>query len=286
MKIDFLKDCIINSFLENKNSHAFLFVTNNINKCYEYIIEIVKRVNCSNDCFNKNDKCNICNTIENNSNPDLITVCPDGKEIKVDQIKDIISLFNTKPLINKYSTYIIKEADKLNDSSSNKLLKFLEEPEGNIVGFFITEKVNNIIPTIKSRCEIFNFNFDNNNILDILKITENDYEKYFNFTLNLLNQLNDSPKYFLMNNSKDIAKKERSEIDIILNLLRNMYIMKYDSIINDTFPDFYHQIIDLINCNDIKIIVKRIKLLDNIINEFIINVNKELELNKLFLLWE
>ena len=118
-----VKKVILKSFHEKTNSHAFLLVTNNVEKTYKDVIDIIKTINCDND---GNDNCNICNTIDKNTNPDVIIVGPDGKEIKVDAISSIIDSFSTKPLINKYSIYVVNEADKLNVSSANKLLKFLE----------------------------------------------------------------------------------------------------------------------------------------------------------------
>ena len=172
MKIEEIKDMIISSFHEKNNSHAFLLSTNNIDKALNDVLDIVKKVNCLGD---GNDSCNVCTTIDSSTNPDVIVVRAEGKEIKKDQILNIISSFSTKPSISKYSTYIICNADKMNDFSANKMLKFLEEPEGNIVGFFITDKLNGIIPTIRSRCEIYNYHFGNNSILDLLDINEEEY---------------------------------------------------------------------------------------------------------------
>ena len=48
----------------------------------------------------------------------------------------------------------------MNASASNSLLKFIEEPESNIYGIFITTNKKNILPTILSRCQIFDLNFN------------------------------------------------------------------------------------------------------------------------------
>ena len=204
MKIEEIKDMIIDSFHEKNNSHAFLLSTNNIEKALNDVLDIVKKVNCLGD---GNDSCNVCTTIDSNTNPDVIVVRAEGKEIKKDQILNIISSFSTKPSISKYSTYIICNADKMNDFSANKMLKFLEEPEGNIVGFFITDKLNGIIPTIRSRCEIYNYHFGNNSILDLLDINEEEYALAYDLALKLTIRLNDEPKYSFMSDRKTISKK-------------------------------------------------------------------------------
>lgn len=287
MKSEEVKKIILTSFHEKKNSHAFLLVTNNIENCLNDIISIVKSINCKNKGNDKCD-CNICTTINAITNPDFIIVRPDGKEIKKDQILNIIDTFSTKPLINKYSIYVVTDADKMNDSSANKILKFLEEPEENIVGFFITDKLQGVIPTIKSRCEIYNYRFGGTSILDILEINEDEYASAYDISMNMLNLLNDNQKYLLMIETKNIAKKERFELDLIFNLLKKFYILKYEYILSNKYSDIESviRIIDTIMTSDLNLIVKRIKILDNIINDLKFNVNKELIVNKFFLLWE
>ncbi len=287
MDCEEVKRIIINSFNEEKNSHAFLFSTNNLSRCVCDVIEIIRQVNCLKDGA-ENCDCNICTTIKQESNPDVISVYPDGKEIKTNQVLEIIHRFSSKPLISTYSSYLIVGADKMNDGSSNKMLKFLEEPEENIVGFYITDKVSGILPTIKSRCELYTLNYEIESLYDILNLTEEEYQSYYMETLNIVSKLNNSPKFLLMTESKNIAKKERVDIERILNLIKRMYIIKYENITLGKYhgDENVQEILDVIMTNDIKTIVKRINLLDNIINEFKINVNKELFMNKLFLCWE
>ena len=285
MNTEEIKKLIINSFHEKKNSHAFLLSTNNLDNCLNDVIEIIKKINCDN---NGHDNCNICTTIDSNTNPDLIIINAAEKEIKKDQILNIINSFSTKPIISKYSTYIICNAEKMNDFSANKMLKFLEEPEGDIVGFFITDKLNGIIPTIRSRCEIYNYHFGNNSILDVLDITEEEYALSFDVALDLTNKLNSEPKYLLMADSKSISKKEREEMDLIFNLIKKFYVLKYENIQLSKYIglEYVERILEVITTDDISVIVKRIKILDNIINDLNIYVNKELIVNKFFGLWE
>lgn len=280
-----VKQLIINTFHENNNSHAFLLVTNNVERCYQDVIDIIKIINCNNG---GNDDCNICNTIDKNTNPDVIIVSPEGKEIKVDAVANIIDSFSTKPLINKYSTYVVREADKLNVSSANKLLKFLEEPETNIIGFFITEKLQGILPTIRSRCEIYNYRFGSESLLDLLEISESEYAEVFDMAFDLVKKLNDYPTYLLMLESKNYADLERYQIDLILNLLKKMYTIKYESILSDKYSnvDYVKNILESIDSKDLKTIVNRIRLLDNIIEDSQFNLNKELMFNRLFIMWE
>ena len=103
---------------------------------------------------------NISELIDSNNLPSLIVIEPDGQNIRKEQIKDLISRFSTKPVFTDYNFYIVKDSDRFNSSSANALLKFLEEPEDGIVGFFVTNNRENVISTIRSRCQVFNCNYN------------------------------------------------------------------------------------------------------------------------------
>lgn len=155
MNEDFQKE-IIKKISENKLSHAYLIETNNLEATYKKIVELCKSIECEKKYLPNCIECNICNLINLCNHPNVLTLEPDGLTIKKSQILTLIETFLTKPIYSKYNIYIIKEAEKLNESSSNAILKFLEEPEENIIGFFITEERDKLLPTILSRCQIYN----------------------------------------------------------------------------------------------------------------------------------
>lgn len=146
---------------ENKLAHAFLLETNDSTRCYNDLLLFLKKLNCpfnySDSC---NESCNLCNLIDNGTLPSLITINPDGQFIKKNQILEVMDKFSTVPVFSKFNIYIINEAERFNSSSANTLLKFLEEPEDNIIGFFITNNKENVISTIRSRCQMYNCYYD------------------------------------------------------------------------------------------------------------------------------
>ena len=76
---------------------------------------------------------------------------------------DLQKEFKNKSLYDNKKIYVIKEAEKLNASSANTILKFLEEPEKDIIAFLITTNRYKVIDTILSRCQILSLkenNFD------------------------------------------------------------------------------------------------------------------------------
>lgn len=151
----------------NRISHAYLFEVDDYEYAMEFIKRMVKLLLCSNSNSLKNlncDKCNVCRLIDNNSYPDLLTIEPDGNWIKKQQLKELQDEMNNKSLLGKKRIYIIKEAEKLNASSSNSLLKFLEEPADDIIAIFLTENRYLMLNTILSRCQIYNLKKQTYNI--------------------------------------------------------------------------------------------------------------------------
>jgi DNA polymerase III gamma/tau subunit len=285
MKNEEIINSIINSFHEKKNSHAFLLETNNLESCYKDLINMIKVLNCKNGTI---DDCNVCHTIDVGTNPDIITIKPVKKEIGVEPINNIIKVFSTQPLISKYSMYIIYEADLLSVSAANTILKFLEEPEEGIVGFFITSRLSSMLPTITSRCELINMRYGNNSVLDLLNISEEEYMAYYNIAKHMIGVLNYKTNYERLYKANDITKYEREEIIKIFKIIHNIYVIKFENIINNEYNnlEYAQEILNIIDEKDPSLIAKRIKKIEHFLNDFKYNVNKELFINKLFITWE
>jgi len=79
-------------------------------------------------------------------------------EIRVDDAQEILRLLALKSFEGGYKVMIIWMADKLNIAASNKLLKLLEEPTDKTVFILISENEEDIIQTIRSRCQVLHFN--------------------------------------------------------------------------------------------------------------------------------
>lgn len=184
----------------NKISHAYLIETDDFDYNCDIIYSFIKMILCSlghNSSDLNCNKCNICNLVDNNSYPDLNIISPDGKFIKKGQLIDLKSEFSNKSMLDNKRIYIIKDADKLNQSSANTILKFLEEPEDNIVAILITNNRYKVIDTILSRCQILSLNtnvsnstFDDN-IYDLISYFSNTKKFFINYNYIYDNILND-----------------------------------------------------------------------------------------------
>lgn len=133
----------------NKLAHAYLFISNNYSNTVDLIESFIFDVVSTQKGL---DLENIKYRIENKMFSDLTIIEPDGQFIKKDQIEKLQHEFQNTALENEKKFYILKDADKLNKSSANTLLKFLEEPEENIMAFLVTNHKNLMLETIVSRC--------------------------------------------------------------------------------------------------------------------------------------
>jgi DNA polymerase-3 subunit delta' len=79
-------------------------------------------------------------------------------EIRVDDAQEILKALALKSYEGGYKIVIVWMAEKMNISASNKLLKLLEEPPEKTVFILISENEEDIIQTIRSRCQVLHFN--------------------------------------------------------------------------------------------------------------------------------
>ncbi|MGX6961087.1 MAG: DNA polymerase III subunit gamma/tau [Candidatus Karelsulcia muelleri] len=75
----------------------------------------------------------------------------------VDDIKDILNQLNYLPFGGKYKIYIIDEVHMLSHSAFNAFLKVLEEPPSHVIFILATTEKNKVLPTVLSRCQIYDF---------------------------------------------------------------------------------------------------------------------------------
>ncbi|WP_429970621.1 DNA polymerase III subunit delta' [Fructilactobacillus sp. Tb1] len=101
--------------------------------------------------------CNECVRIAKNEHPDVMLVEPDGRSIKVDQIRTLKQEFSKSAVEGNRKIFIINGADLMTTGAANSLLKFIEEPVGNVNSFLLTDDYHKILPTIQSRTQLVEF---------------------------------------------------------------------------------------------------------------------------------
>ena len=169
--------------------------------------------------------------------------------IKVDQIRNIKTFLGQKSINSEKKIVLIIDAHLLNEAASNCLLKTLEEPNNGIF-ILLTSKLNLLLDTIVSRCQLFKFrSFSRQKINTILE----DYLKTSQFNISrklkiedLINSANGSPSKLF--NNIEIWHELSDEISNKLNspLKNSLEILEVSKLISEKL-EIYQQI-NLINC--------------------------------------
>ena len=163
-----------NSILNDTISHAYLFSGNNI----DYLTEIAFNFSASVNCTKKGcGKCRICRNTLKGIFENMIIIESDGPSITIDKVLELHHFMNRSAYSAGKKICIIKEAELLNDTAANSLLKILEEPpDRNSVFILLAESISKVIPTISSRCMVFEWDFkDSAGIkinIDILRLNK------------------------------------------------------------------------------------------------------------------
>ncbi|HEN8893005.1 TPA: DNA polymerase III subunit delta' [Streptococcus agalactiae] len=102
-------------------------------------------------------KCRACRLIANGEFSDVKIIEPQGQLIKTETIKELTKDFSRSGFEGKSQVFIIKDCEKMHVNAANSLLKFIEEPQSSSYVILLTNDENNVLPTIKSRTQIFRF---------------------------------------------------------------------------------------------------------------------------------
>ena len=100
--------------------------------------------------------CQACKTYDSGANPDYLKIeLLEGKQqIVVDQIRQLSKFLNYTSSFNGNRVILLNPVERMNRNAANSLLKSLEEPSRNTIIVLITAELNQLIPTIKSRCQL------------------------------------------------------------------------------------------------------------------------------------
>lgn len=237
-----------NSFKNKKTSHAYIISGSKGSPILDTAIFLAQSLVCLNKDENNLacEECINCQKIKNNAYVDYKLI--EGVDLKNDVTLAIQDDFNKSSVENEdIKIYIINLIEKAPVASLNKLLKFIEEPNSNIVAIFTSNSVDSILQTIVSRCQTITLKefmvsdlieyLVNNNVSYedawLISKISNNAEKNLNLvndvTFNVVkNQLANSLKHlgnkndyfivdFLVEGMKNLT--ENSSIELFLDML-------------------------------------------------------------------
>lgn len=145
-----IKQELQNYAYQQKASHSYLFYGQEGIGKKLFAQEFAKMLLCHD--VQEEQLCDSCVKFESHNHPDFTIVEPDGKSIKIEQIRTLQEHISQKPIISNKKIYIIDDSDTMTKEAQNCLLKTLEEPPEYAVIVLIASNESKLLATIKSRC--------------------------------------------------------------------------------------------------------------------------------------
>ena len=223
----------------------------------KYSIYLSKILICNGKYDEKCNNCNICERIDNNNYPELKIINPINGVIKKEEILSLKSDFSKSSIEGKNLVYVINNAELLNSFSSNAILKFLEEPDGNVIGIFTTTNINLMYDTIVSRCQIIRLNKENEE--------------------NIYNLLSEDDAYYVVS----FIEKIETDYELAMSEIKEKLIKKFDSrekigTLLNLFLKFYKECLDYKILNEIRVFSNYENVILNIANQDIEKITKKI----------
>ena len=254
----------------NKISHAYIVEIDNYDQDMVDIYDFVKMI-LFNKKHNELEQVNegIIQFIDNNMYPDIKLIEPDGNNIRKRQLVELQKEYSNTSLLNNKRIYIIKNAEKMNQASGNTILKFLEEPEDNIIALLLTDNRYSVLETILSRCQILSLK--ETNLLD------EEEEQFLEFLKFVVNPTDFFKKYnYFINNyitDKNIAKEKLLQVEsTVIQYLNNQYF-------GETFSE---KISEILNNKEEKDLLTYLSIIEEELPKLEYNINYKMWIDSLF----
>lgn len=251
----------------NKVSHAYLVEVDNYEEDLDTIYTFIKMILCNLTSEELKTSDNpIISLVDSGNYPDISVISSDTNMINKSLIKDLQKEFSNKSLLDGKRIYIIKEAEKLNGFAANTILKFLEEPEEDIIAFLLTDNRYHVLETILSRCQVLSLkeeSFDleiDDSLIDFLDCVLNPNNFFIKYN------------YFLNNVFVDkIVMKEH------LTLVENVLLAYLDQSLDSNSEAYI-----LISKKDNREIIRLLSVIEDELPKLDFNVNFKLWMDSLF----
>lgn len=148
-------------------------------------------------CKNKSETsacglCGSCVRAKNQQHEGLLVLKSKDSLIKVDQARDVTHFLSQRNNIDEYKVVIVDGAEHMNNQSANALLKTLEEPPENCFIILVTSSLYKLLPTIRSRAQVFRFGALTNEEIKKIKQVDDWLIELSGSNLDIMEKLQDS----------------------------------------------------------------------------------------------
>ena len=259
----------------NRISHAYMIEANNVSYSFNLALDLAKFFLCNGVYDEK-----ICKAVDSGNYQNL-KIIGENEYINKDDIVSLKNDFSMKSIDDNRQVYILCDVQNMNKSAANSLLKFLEEPEGNVIAILLCDTSVNVLPTIVSRCQIISLINDDklyDGIFTSLYDGEADvrYEEFVNSCVNRFYSIymdfeNNGVSVLVDNSFYDLK-------DCFREFLCCGYYLYYDAlsyILNRDVKcsSFDVDIKKLAEMNGTRDIIRKMEIIDKFIYDLKFNVN-------------
>lgn len=203
----------------DKISHAYIFEGIGCIDKRSFVESFVKGILCPVNTGDNCNSCGICRKVDHGNHEDIIYIKASGGSIKDADIVKMQESLKNKPFGDRHIV-IIENSDTMTLRAQNRLLKTLEEPPGSSVIMLLSENMENLVQTIKSRCVKYRINYFGSEGYDFMMEKA---EKVSDMALNR------EPFYKLKQEIDDILENSDEVagfLDSLQVVFRNMLIKK------------------------------------------------------------
>ncbi len=122
-------------------------------------LEMACAVNCEQQTDDACGTCHQCRKILHGTHPDVKFIKPTGKTriFKIEVVEMMTEMTSYRPFEGRYRVFILDDVERMSVAAQNHFLKTLEEPISNTLFILVTESPNQLLPTIRSRCQKIRF---------------------------------------------------------------------------------------------------------------------------------
>lgn len=272
-------DLICKSVVINKKiSHAYLIDNFGYSDTNQLVLSFAKLLLCTEHKVNNSNcgECKLCELIDKGIDEHIKIIKPvdNSSWIKKEQLLQLKEEFSKKTLDGLPKIYIIEEAEKLNASAANSLLKFIEEPEEGIIAILVSNNRYKILPTILSRCQIYSLKKDKDDV------DMPEYQDLFDFIMNL--ERNKEQTICYINDLWNSKYKTKEEFVDNFTKLENILLDLIDYKVNriTKFSDYIEDINYIDSKNSEQSLVHKLTVISNCKEMIQYNANLSLLMDK------
>ncbi len=145
-------DLMERALTEDRLNHAYLFYGPEESGKLTFSLIVAKALNCLVGSGEACGSCISCKKVDKGIHPDVSVIAPEGKNIKIEQIRQLKNLSSFRPNEGEKKVYILKDAQNLSLPAANSLLGILEEPPSYFVFILLVPQLSLLPETVVSRC--------------------------------------------------------------------------------------------------------------------------------------